>query len=80
VQAGVPVEEYAARQIKQAVVGRGGATKEQVQHMMCVLLLLQKTPPSDAADALGVAVCHGHYRQTRQRIQQRTHTRGEAAQ
>ena len=80
VQAGVPVEEYAARQIKQAVVGRGGATKEQVQHMMCVLLALQKTPPSDAADALGVAVCHGHYRQTRDRIQQCMHTSGEAAQ
>ena len=44
VQAGVPVEEYAARQIKQAVVGRGGASKEQVQHMMCVLLSLSQSP------------------------------------
>ena len=78
IQAGVPVEEYAARQIKQAVVGRGGATKEQVQHMMCVLLSLQKTPPSDAADALGVAVCHGHYRETRARMQSRTRPTGEA--
>jgi crossover junction endodeoxyribonuclease RuvC len=50
------------------VVGRGGATKEQVQHMICVLLALQKTPPSDAADALGVAVCHGHHRDTRVRM------------
>ena len=69
VEAGVPVDEYAARAIKLAVVGRGGATKEQVQHMMCVLLSLQKSPPSDAADALGVAVCHGHHRETRRRIQ-----------
>ena len=79
VQAGVPVEEYAARQIKQAVVGRGGASKEQVQHMMCVLLSLQQTPPSDAADALGVAVCHGHHRETRRRIQLQEHRTGEAA-
>ena len=79
VQAGVPVEEYAARQIKQAVVGRGGATKEQVQHMMCVLLSLQQTPPSDAADALGVAVCHGHHRETRRRIQLQARRTGEAA-
>jgi crossover junction endodeoxyribonuclease RuvC len=64
----LPVDEYAAREIKQAVVGRGGATKEQVQHMICVLLALQKAPPSDAADALGVAVCHGHHRDTRARM------------
>ena len=78
VQAGVTVEEYAARQIKQAVVGRGGATKEQVQHMMCVLLSLPQSPPGDAADALGVAVCHGHYRETRRRLQARRHPGGEA--
>jgi crossover junction endodeoxyribonuclease RuvC len=64
----VPVDEYAAREIKQAVVGKGGATKEQVQHMICVLLSLSKRPPSDAADALAVAICHGHIRQTRRRI------------
>jgi len=62
------VDEYAAREIKQAVVGRGGATKEQVQHMVCVLLSLLKAPPSDAADALGVALCHGHHRETRERM------------
>ena len=77
VQAGVAVEEYAARQIKQAVVGKGGASKEQVQHMMCVLLSLTQTPPSDAADALGVAICHGHYRETRQRVQARSTAAGE---
>jgi len=64
----VPVDEYAAREIKQAVVGKGGATKEQVQHMIRVLLSLGDRPPSDAADALAVAICHGHIRQTRDRI------------
>ncbi len=64
----VPVDEYAAREIKQAVVGNGGATKEQLQHMICVLLSLQKKPQADAADALGVAVCHGHQREIRRRL------------
>jgi len=65
----LPVAEYAARAIKQAVVGKGSATKEQVQHMVCVLLSLSKQPQADAADALGVAVCHSHHSQTRQRMQ-----------
>jgi crossover junction endodeoxyribonuclease RuvC len=69
VQHEIPVDEYAAREIKQAVVGTGGATKEQVQHMMRALLVLQRSPPSDAADALAVAVCHGHCRETRRRLQ-----------
>jgi len=69
VQQDVPVDEYAAREIKQAVVGTGAATKEQVQHMMCVLLALRGKPPSDAADALGIAICHGHHRETRRRLQ-----------
>jgi crossover junction endodeoxyribonuclease RuvC len=64
----VPVDEYAAREIKQAIVGNGGATKEQLQHMICVLLALQNKPQVDAADALGVAVCHGHQRETRRRM------------
>ena len=64
----VPVDEYAAREIKQAIVGKGSATKEQVQHMVCVLLSLPEAPPADAADALGVAVCHGHHRETRRRV------------
>ena len=75
----VPVDEYAAREIKQAVVGNGGATKEQVQHMICVLLSLQKSPPSDAADALGVAVCHGHQRETRKRMTTVRSSRGNVA-
>lgn len=67
----VPVNEYAAREIKQAVVGKGGATKEQVQHMVRVLLSLDKQPPSDAADALAVAICHGHIHETRRRVGER---------
>lgn len=57
-RAGLPVAEYSARQIKQAVVGNGGAEKTQVQHMVVALLNLQKTPQADAADALAVALCH----------------------
>lgn len=64
----IPVSEFAARAIKLAVVGKGGAAKEQVQHMICVLLSLDKLPPSDAADALAVAICHGHHRETGLRI------------
>ncbi len=56
------VYEYSAREIKQAVVGRGGADKRQVQHMMRVLLNLPETPGADAADALAVALCHAHTR------------------
>ncbi|WP_304985494.1 crossover junction endodeoxyribonuclease RuvC [Coxiella-like endosymbiont] len=54
----LPVTEYSARQIKQAVVGYGAATKAQVQHMIRMLLQLEKAPPADAADALAIALCH----------------------
>ena len=54
----VPIDEYAARQIKQAVVGTGGASKAQVQHMVTVLLGLDAAPASDAGDALAIAICH----------------------
>jgi len=57
-QAGVPVEEYAPRQIKRAVTGNGGAAKEQVAFMVRALLGLPELPSPDAADALAVAVCH----------------------
>ncbi|MFM8453659.1 MAG: crossover junction endodeoxyribonuclease RuvC [Gammaproteobacteria bacterium] len=50
--------EYAPRQIKQALVGFGGASKEQIQHSIKALLKLSKLPPSDAADALAIAICH----------------------
>lgn len=58
----VDVYEYAPREIKQAVVGTGGATKEQVQHMVVSLLQLDGTPSPDAADAIAAALCHGHHR------------------
>lgn len=62
VSAGLPVFEYSARQVKQAMVGRGGAAKEQVARMVQYLLSLDELPKEDAADALGVALCHGHMR------------------
>lgn len=68
VNAGLPVSEYAATRIKQAVVGRGGADKRQVQHMVCAMLGLRETPAGDAADALAVAVCHAHESETAARI------------
>ena len=60
VHRGLTVSEYSARQIKQAVVGTGGATKEQVQHMVKTLLGLPGVPKEDAADALAAALCHSH--------------------
>ncbi|MCH8867739.1 MAG: crossover junction endodeoxyribonuclease RuvC [Proteobacteria bacterium] len=56
----VDVFEYAPREIKQAVVGTGAASKAQVQHMVVALLRLDGVPSSDAADALATALCHGH--------------------
>lgn len=58
----LPVAEYSARQIKQAVAGYGAAKKEQVQQMVRILLGLSANPQADAADALGVALCHAHSR------------------
>ena len=58
----VDVAEYSARQVKQAVVGKGGAEKSQVQHMVKSILQLDKTPQADAADALAIALCHAHTR------------------
>ena len=52
------VSEYAARQVKLAVVGTGRASKEQVQHMVRELLSLSGIPQADAADALAIALCH----------------------
>jgi len=60
VSGGVPVAEYTALQLKQAVVGYGRATKEQMQQMVVRLLALTGTPGTDAADALGMAICHAH--------------------
>ena len=60
--AGLPVAEYTALQVKQAVVGKGHAKKEQVQHMVKRLLALPGDPSPDAADALACAICHAHGR------------------
>lgn len=65
---GLPVAEYAPRLVKQALVGRGGAEKSQVQHMVCVLLSYRDALAEDAADALAVALCHQHTRQTLERM------------
>lgn len=62
------VFEYAPREIKQAVVGTGAATKEQVQHMVVSILKLGGTPAPDAADALAAALCHGNQRRMRARL------------
>jgi crossover junction endodeoxyribonuclease RuvC len=56
----LPVAEYTALQVKQAVVGHGKAAKEQVSHMVQRLLSLDGSPSSDAADALACAICHAH--------------------
>lgn len=61
----VPIHEYAAREVKQAVTGTGGAEKAQVQMMVGRLLGLTGRIQSDAADALAVAVCHAHMRTIR---------------
>lgn len=70
------VAEYSPRQIKQATVGYGNATKEQMQHMTKVLLKLEKTPPSDAADALAVALCHSHHQTVLHKINNAITTAG----
>jgi crossover junction endodeoxyribonuclease RuvC len=57
---GLPVAEYTALQVKQAVVGNGHAKKEQVQEMVRRLLRLDGNPGADAADALACAICHAH--------------------
>ena len=59
-RAGVPVSEYATRLVKKALVGTGGAEKQQVQAMLKVLLPGVKLAGADAADALAVAIAHAH--------------------
>ncbi len=56
------VFEYAPKAIKNAVVGTGGASKEQVQHMVTMMLTLEKGLQADQADALAIAICHAHNR------------------
>lgn len=60
--AGLPVVEYTALQLKKAVVGHGRASKQQMQQMVTRLLALPGQPGPDAADALGLAICHAQSR------------------
>ena len=64
----LPVSEYAARQVKQTVVGTGAAEKSQVQHMVRTLLKLAANPQADAADALAIAITHCHLSQNTLRM------------
>ena len=68
VQRDLPVHEYAAKEIKLAVVGTGGADKQQIQHMVGLMLGLAGKLQADAADALAVAITHSHVRASANRI------------
>ena len=73
--AGVPVTEYGAKSVKKAVVGTGGAEKEQVAMMVRRLLPGALSRRGDAADALAVAICHAHHRATRKAWAERSSAR-----
>ncbi len=73
INAGLPVSEYSALQVKSAVVGYGRAGKNQVQHMTKTLLNLPEIAQEDAADALAVAICHAHSHHLRQQIRNSSH-------
>ena len=60
VQQQLTINEYSARRVKQSLVGSGGAQKEQVQHMVSLLLNIEHDLQADAADALAIAICHAH--------------------
>lgn len=76
VQMDLPVSEYSARQVKQSVVGTGAADKKQIQHMVKSLLALElESIQADAADALGIALCHSHSRALRIPMQLRGNRR-----
>jgi crossover junction endodeoxyribonuclease RuvC len=77
VASGVEVSEYTALQMKKALVGHGQARKEQVQAMVARLLELPGLPGKDAADALGLAVCHAHAAKSFAAIERAT-TRGRS--
>ncbi len=68
VNAGLPISEYSATQIKKTIVGRGRADKAQVQHMVRVLLSLRSTLEVDESDALACAICHVHHQHSAQLI------------
>ena len=62
--AGLPVAEYAPNLVKKTIVGAGHCEKEQIRAMLRVLLPKANPPSRDAADALAIAVCHAHHRQS----------------
>ena len=66
---GLRVDEYTPNQVKKAVVGSGHAAKEQIQMMVKILLPGCEIASADAADALAVAICHAHHRQSRRRME-----------
>jgi crossover junction endodeoxyribonuclease RuvC len=68
-RAGLPVTEYLPNLVKKTVVGTGHAAKGQVQVMVAALLPGAGVVSADAADALAVAICHAHLRQTHDRLQ-----------
>jgi crossover junction endodeoxyribonuclease RuvC len=70
--ADLPIFEYAATHVKKAVVGSGRAGKKQIQHMIKMLLAMKEVPQADAADALAVALCHSHERNTQALYRQAT--------
>ena len=59
-RSGIPVEEYSTKVIKKALVGTGGAEKQQIQHMLKILLPGVKLAGEDASDALAVAITHAN--------------------
>ena len=61
-EAGLPVAEYAPNQVKKTVVGTGHAEKDQIHHMVKLLLPRAQPQSPDAADALAIAICHAHHR------------------
>ncbi len=65
----VPLYEYSPREVKLSVVGKGGAGKEQVQHMVKVLLGLKGELQADSADALAIALCHAHGRNLKLKLE-----------
>ncbi len=66
--AGLEIAEYAPREIKQAIVGTGAATKDQVQHMVRRLLSLRQPLQADESDGLAIAICHAQFYATQQKI------------
>ena len=60
--AGIPVSEYAPNVVKKSVVGAGHAEKDQVKHMVKILLPRAEMKSVDSTDALAIAICHAHHR------------------